>query len=119
MINRVKKPELRALITCPSDRVTSMNGIVVHSQAPLGFVREADAVIIGSGRGTRDLARTPAIMEQLQLDPARQIIGAYCSATFLLAKLGLLGGLPAASCRRTDYARKIRRGGDTTRRRTG
>jgi transcriptional regulator GlxA family with amidase domain len=97
MINRVKQPEMKALITCPSERVTSMNGVVVQSQAPLSFAREADAVIFGSGRGTRDVARTPEIMEQLRLDPARQILGAQCSGTFLLAKLGLLGGLPACT----------------------
>ena len=57
MINRVKQPELKALIVSPSERVTSMNGVVVQSQAPLAFAREADAVIVGSGRGTRDVAQ--------------------------------------------------------------
>ena len=35
MINRVEK--LEALIVCPTEQVASMNGVVVHSQAPLGF----------------------------------------------------------------------------------
>jgi transcriptional regulator GlxA family with amidase domain len=34
-------------------------------------------------------------MGQLKLDPARQLIGAQCSGTLVLAKLGLLGAIPA------------------------
>jgi len=101
MLNRVKQPEMRALIVCPSERVTSMNGVIVHSQAPLHFAREADAVIVGSGVGTRDLVQMPEIMEQMKLDPARQIIGAQCSGALVLAKLGLLADVPACTDSRT------------------
>jgi hypothetical protein len=59
MLNRVKQPRLEALIVCPADQVVSMNGVVVHSQAPLRCVREADAVIVGSGARTREVVRTP------------------------------------------------------------
>jgi transcriptional regulator GlxA family with amidase domain len=97
MLNRVKQPELKALIVCPSGRVASMNGVVVQSQAPLSFAREADAVIVGSGVHTRDLVRTPSLMAELKLDPSRQIIGAQCSGALVLAKLGLLGDLPACT----------------------
>ena len=101
MINRVKQPDMGALIACPSERVTSMNGVVVHSQAPLGFAREADAVIVGSGTGARALVQMPEIMGQLQLDPARQIIGAQCSGALVLAKLGLLADVPACTDSKT------------------
>ena len=97
MINRVKHPELRALVVCPSERITSMNGVVVQSQAPLSFVREAEAVIVGSGIHTRDLVQTPALLAELKLDPARQVIGAQCSGTLVLAKLGLLASVPACT----------------------
>ncbi len=97
MLNRVKKPALEALIVCPSERVASMNGVVVQSQARLSFAREADAVIIGSGVQTREIVRTPSLMAELQLDPSRQIIGAQCSGALVLAKLGLLDGLPACT----------------------
>jgi transcriptional regulator GlxA family with amidase domain len=97
MINRVKHPPLRALIVCPSETVTSMNGVVVHAQAPLAFAREADAVIVGSGTLTRDLVRMPDLMAQLALDPARQVIGGQCSGALVLERLGLLGGLPATT----------------------
>ena len=101
MINRVKQPELKALIVCPADKVASMNGVVVHSQAPLGFAREADAVIVGSGVAARELVRTPQIMAELRLDPKRQVIAAQCSGALVLAKLGLLADVPACTDTKT------------------
>lgn len=97
MLNRVKQPEIRSLIISPSERVTSMNGVIVHSQAPLSFARDADAVIVGSGRGTREVVRTPEIMGELKLDPTRQLIGAQCSGALVLARLGLLADVPACT----------------------
>ena len=101
MINRVKQPELRALIVCPTPKVKSMNGVAVESQAPLSFAREADAVIVGSGVGTRELVKDAALMAELRLDPSRQIIGAQCSGALVLAKLGLLKGVPACTDTKT------------------
>ena len=97
MLNRVKQPKLEARIVCPADQVRSMNGVVVHSQAPLSFAREADAAIVGSGRATRELVRTPGLMAELKLDPSRQIIGGQCSGALVLAKLGLLADVPACT----------------------
>ena len=102
MLNRAKQHGLVAAITCPTARVASMNGVVVEAQAPLAFAREADAVIVGSGTQTREIVRTPELMAQLRLDPSRQVIGAQCSGALVLAKLGLLGNLPAC----TDTATK-------------
>jgi transcriptional regulator GlxA family with amidase domain len=101
MLNRVKQPELKALIVCPSDRVRSMNGVVIHSQAPLSFAREAEAVIVGSGIHTRDLVEMSHLMAELKLDPSRQIIGAQCSGALVLAKLGLLANVPACTDSKT------------------
>ena len=97
MLNRVKQPALKALIVCPTAQVASMNGLVVHTQAPLAFAREADAVIVGSGVKTRELVRDQALMGELRLDPKRQIIGAQCSGALVLARLGLLAGVPACT----------------------
>lgn len=90
-------PRLRAVIVCPSERVSSMNGVVIQSQGPLSLVHEADAVLIGSGIQTRDIVQMPSLMEELKLDPSRQIIGAQCSGALVLAKLGLLAGVPACT----------------------
>ena len=101
MINRVRQPELKALIVCPAARVKSMNAVAVESQAPLSFVREADAVIVGSGIHTLEIVRDGSLMAQLELDPARQVIGAQCSGALVLAKLGLLADVPACTDTRT------------------
>lgn len=46
---------------------------------------------------TREVAANAEIMAQLRLKPTRQLIGAQCSGTFLLVKLGLLGAVPACT----------------------
>lgn len=97
ILNRMKAKGWQAHITSPTEQVTSMNGITVHRQRPLEFAAEADAVIIGSGIKTREIAADPMLLSQINLDPARQLIGAQCSGTLLLAKLGLVGDLPACT----------------------
>jgi transcriptional regulator GlxA family with amidase domain len=97
MFNRLRRPGWKAEITSPTPTVTSMNGVRVERQQPLGFAREADAVIVGSGRSTRDVVADPAIMGELRLDPARQLIAAQCSGALILARLGHLQGARACT----------------------
>lgn len=97
ILNRIKKPDWRVTLCCPEPTVTSMNGVVVQAQSLLEDAAQADAVIIGSGIKTREIANDPAMMARLRLDPARQLIGAQCSGTLLLAKLGLLDRIPACT----------------------
>lgn len=97
VLNRIKKPDWRVTLCCPDPAVTSMNGVTVHRQSALADAVSADAVIVGSGIRTREIAADPAILSALRLDPARQLIGAQCSGTLLLAKLGLLDGVPACT----------------------
>ncbi len=97
ILNRVKKPNWRVSIACPTTRVRSMNGVVVDAQSTLREAGTADAVIVGSGMQTREVVTDPALMEQLQLDPVRQLVGAQCSGTLVLARLGLLDGVPACT----------------------
>lgn len=84
-------------IASPTPRVTSMNGLTLDAHIGLAEANTADAVLVGSGMQTREVAANPDLMAQLQLDPARQLVGAQCSGTFLLAKLGVLGTLPACT----------------------
>lgn len=97
ILNRMRPKGWKAFITCPAQSVTSMNGVTVQAERPLEFAATADAVLFGSGVRTRDIARDPALLARLRLDPARQLIGAQCSGTLLLAKLGLLGDAPACT----------------------
>ena len=74
-----------------------MNGVTVQRQKPLEFTTEADAVLIGSGVRTREIAADTELLARIALDPSRQLVGAQCSGTLLLARLGLIGDLPACT----------------------
>jgi len=97
ILNRVKKPGWRVSIASPTARVRSMNGVVLEAQATLREASAADAVIVGSGMQTRAVVSDAGLMAQLQLDPSRQLLGAQCSGTLVLAKLGLLDDVPACT----------------------
>ncbi|HSX88014.1 MAG TPA: DJ-1/PfpI family protein [Pseudomonas sp.] len=98
ILNRIKQPDWRVSLAAPSETVTSMNGVQLHRQAPLEALESFDAVLVGSGIKTREIAQDAALMRTLsRLDPTRQLIGAQCSGTLLLAKLGLLNGVPGCT----------------------
>jgi transcriptional regulator GlxA family with amidase domain len=97
VLNRVRKTDWRVSIASPTPRVRSMNGVVIESHVSLDEASAADAVIVGSGRQTREVVADRELMSQLRLDPSRQLIGAQCSGTLVLAKLGLLDGVPACT----------------------
>lgn len=97
ILNRMKGKGWAAHITSPTPEVTSMNGVTIQRQKPIEFASEADAVLIGSGIKTRDIAADADLLARIKLDPSRQLIGAQCSGTLLLAKLGLTGELPACT----------------------
>jgi len=97
ILNRVKAPGWRVSIASPTAQVRSMNGVMLEAQASLHDAAEADAVIVGSGMRTREVVADAALMAQLQLDPRRQLMAAQCSGTLILAKLGLLDGVPACT----------------------
>ena len=62
------------------------------------FRKQRDPVqISSSGMQTREVVADAALMAQLRLDPSRQLLGAQCSGTLVLAKLGLLGGVAACT----------------------
>jgi transcriptional regulator GlxA family with amidase domain len=97
ILNRVRKSNWRVSIASPTPRVRSMNGLVLESQASLSEATEADAVIVGSGIQTRNVIADSVLMARLRFDPSRQLLGAQCSGTLVLAKLGLLNGVPACT----------------------
>ena len=102
LLNRLSASGWKAELAAPSARITAMNGVTVDAQQPLEFANEADAVVFAGGLYTRAIAENSAVIDRLQLDPVRQLIGGQCAGTLLLARLGLLGDMPAA----TDLASK-------------
>jgi transcriptional regulator GlxA family with amidase domain len=97
LLNRIRKPGWRVTLCCPEPTVTSMNGVTVHAQSTLDEVTSADAVIVGSGLKTREVVADEGLMSRLRLEPGRQLIGAQCSGTLVLARLGMLGAIPACT----------------------
>ncbi|MCV2360327.1 MULTISPECIES: DJ-1/PfpI family protein [Roseateles] len=97
LLNRLRPLGWSAQLCGPGHAVTSMNGVTVQLQRPLEWANEADVVLFGSGIYTRAIAENSALLDRLQLDPLRQLIGAQCSGTLLLARLGLLGDMPACT----------------------
>jgi transcriptional regulator GlxA family with amidase domain len=97
ILNRVKKPGWRVTLAGHEPLATSMNGVVMQVPDTLADAARADAVLVGSGVKTREIAADVELMDRLQLDPARQLVGAQCSGALLLAKKGLLGGVPACT----------------------
>ncbi len=97
ILNRIKKPDWRVTIASPTQSVESMNGVVIERHVSLEEACAADAIILGSGMKTRDIVADSQIMQQLQFDPSQQLLGAQCSGTLILAKLGLLNEVPACT----------------------
>jgi transcriptional regulator GlxA family with amidase domain len=97
LLNRLSPQGWRAHITAASDRVTSMNGLVVEAQKPLEFAAEADAVVFGSGMKTDKAAADPALLARIRVDPARQLLVSQCSGALILSALGLLGDGPVCT----------------------
>ncbi|MFJ2740813.1 DJ-1/PfpI family protein [Streptomyces sp. NPDC087440] len=98
VLNRIRTDGWRVTLATPNPRVTSMNGVVVEQMSTLEEACAADAVIVGSGIATREVTEDPTIMNVLRgLDPSRQLIAAQCSGALVLARLGLLDGIPACT----------------------
>lgn len=97
VLNRIRKSDWHVTLCSPERSVTSMNGVTVQGQSTLDQIPSADAVIVGSGIKTREIANDPAIMSALRLDPTRQLIAAQCSGALILARLGLLANVPACT----------------------
>jgi transcriptional regulator GlxA family with amidase domain len=97
ILNRIKRPGWRVSIASPAPRVRSMNGVVIEAQATLAEAVRADAVLVGSGAQTREVVANRALMDALQFDPDRQLLGAQCSGALVLARLGLLDGVAACT----------------------
>lgn len=97
LLNRLRPQGFSAELCGPGTQITSMNGVTVQLQRPLEWANEAEVVLFGSGLYTRAIAENSALLDRLQLDPTRQLIGAQCSGTLLLARLGLIGDCPACT----------------------
>lgn len=86
-----------AFLAGPVARATSMNGVETAIAGSMADLEAADAVIVGSGRRTREFVADAEFMAHLGLDPSRQLVASQCSGALILARLGLLAGLPVCT----------------------
>lgn len=92
-----RQPDTRALIVSPEEVVTSMNGVEVRRQRPMAFIGEADVVLFGSGRRTREPGFIDSVVEDCALGDNAQLIGSQCSGALILERLGFLQGRSAST----------------------
>lgn len=101
LLNRLAPLGWQVQLAAPVARVTSMNGVTTDVQQPLAYANRADAVLLGGNLYARAIADSAgqrgAPLAALDLDPLRQTIAAQGSGTLLLARLGLLGDMPACT----------------------
>ncbi|SNS16245.1 hypothetical protein SAMN06295912_10255 [Sphingomonas laterariae] len=93
VLNQLHARGWAAYITAPTAQVTSLHGVVIERQRPLGFASEADAVIVCASDRMVGIAGNAGLMGEIRLDPANQLIGAQGSGALLLAALGFANGV--------------------------
>jgi transcriptional regulator GlxA family with amidase domain len=97
ILGRVKASGWRVRISAPTQHVISMNGVVIERNLALEDIGDADAVILGSGTKTRELADDTQLLSAIRLRPERQLVTAQCSGALFLSQLGFLEGMPACT----------------------
>lgn len=97
LLSRVERPDWHVEIvgTAPTHR--SRTGIDLATRGRLDACRRADAVLFGSGPGSRKCITSREFLASFALDPTRQLIGSQCSGALILAALGLLEARPATT----------------------
>ncbi len=97
LLNRVEMPRWRVEIVGSATTHRSRTGIEVATRGGLDACYRADAVLFGSGPGSRKCIASREFLDSLALDPTRQLIGSQCSGALILAALGLLEDRPATT----------------------
>lgn len=97
LLNRVRVEDWSVNIVGDSDAHVSKTGIRTATQGKLEDAADADGVLFVSGPGVRSRIEDAEWLNELRLDPSRQLIGSICTGALILAKLGLLEGKTATT----------------------
>ena len=97
LLNRVKADDWTVRILGERDSHVSVTGMLATTHGRIEEAKQADAVLVVSGPGTRDRIMDERWLSRLALDPNKQMIGSICSGSLILAKLGLLDGKTATT----------------------
>jgi len=107
LLNRVNLPNWEVRICCPTDKVTSMNGVQIQAQAEIEYANDADVVLFGSGMKTAHYANDHDFLGRFDLDADRQLIGAQCSGALFLQNLGLLSNTVSTDTMTAPHLSKL------------
>lgn len=102
LLNRVRfvepaRPDWRVLLLGTAQEHRSLSGLTIPTHGHIDQAASADAVLHASGPPTRQLARDPAYLARLALDPTRQLVCSQCSGALILVASGVLDGLSATT----------------------
>ena len=97
LLNRVQNPDWRVMLIGDKESHVSSTGIEIKMHGSIETANESDAVLFGSGRGTRTKMADDAYLSRFKLDEERQLICALDSGALLLGKLGFLKGRKATA----------------------
>ncbi len=81
-----------------SGTVRARNGLKVVPEHTLESVPQPDLLIVPGGYGTRALLNQPGLLDWIRRKaPQCELVASVCTGSLLLAKAGLLAGLPATT----------------------
>jgi putative intracellular protease/amidase len=94
-IGGVENWSVKIVGTKPSH--VSALGLPIPTSGAIEEISSSDVVIICSGKGTRVLLNDREYLQRLNLDPAKQFIGAQCSGSLILGALEYLKGVQVSA----------------------
>lgn len=97
ILSRVKRHDWKVQVVGMGSTHRSTLGMLVKTDERLTSVAHSDVVIILGGEGSRVRLNDSEFLDDLKLDPQRQLIGAQCSGALILERLGLLQGRTATT----------------------
>lgn len=90
VLNRVKADDWDVKVACFSEKAVSMNGVEVFQQETFEDATYSDAVIVGSGRNTKEHIGNAELMSSIRLSSDEQLICSQCSGVLILDELNIL-----------------------------
>lgn len=112
LLNRVEAPGWSVVFLGDGASARSATGLEVPVHGPLQAAADCAAVLVASGKSTRERRHDEAFLERLRLDPERQLVCSIDSGALLLAAKGLLAGkrattYPTAAALLSEYGVEV------------
>jgi putative intracellular protease/amidase len=90
ILSRVKRHDWKVQVVGMGSTHRSTLGMLVKTDERLNSVAHSDVVIILGGEGSRVRLNDSEFLDDLKLDPQRQLIGAQCSGALILEAAGVV-----------------------------